>query len=365
MKNNLKTSIPKISIIVPAYKAEKYIKECLDSVINQTFSDIEIIITDEGDFDETRKIIEKYKQKDSRIIYLNKFHGGYGASMNDAIEKARGEYLGIVEADDWADKNMFFDLYNIAHKFNADIVKSDYYTYTNSNSRKAGIISRFLENKIINIKSNPEIIKIQPTIWTSIYKKEFLNKHNIRFLNTKGGSYQDTSFSFKALSCAENIVFTKKAYLYYRCDNELSSVNSKSNVYAICGEYREIDSFLNKNPKIKSLINTQKLIKQFNTYIWNLNRIDKASRKEFIEQFSKEFYFYFKNKEITQDFYKKVNKKDFGLLLFNKEQFENRTEEIIKKREKRKERNKNFSIRINTSRMSVILFGKQILKREF
>ena len=98
-------------------------------------------------------------------------------------------------------------------------------------------------------------------------------ENKIKFLETPGASFQDTSFCFKTLSLAQRIILTNKAYLYYRQDNTGSSVHQKDKVFLICKEYDEITDFLDKNPEVKKYANTQKLIKQYSAYIWNLKRI--------------------------------------------------------------------------------------------
>lgn len=357
---------PKVSVLVPAYKMEKYLSKCLDSLVNQTLKDIEIIVIDEGDMDECRSIIDMYEAKEERLIGLHEKFGGYGASMNAGIDIAKGEYIGIVEADDFVDVNMFEALYSIADKTGADIVKSDYNTYIHktSQSRKAGMISKARNNKVLNIKQDSTILRMPPTIWSAIYKTEFLKENNIKFLTTKGASYQDTSFSFKTMALAQKIAFTSKSYLYYNTDNESSSVKSKGKVYAICDEFDELTNFINEHSEIKKYANTEKLIKQYNAYIWNILRIDETYREEFVSKFSDEFKEFYKNGEITEDFYKKVNKKDFNLLINDKKRFMKRVNELIKKYNSHEKRNKKFSIRINTSRISIMLFGKEVLQAE-
>lgn len=361
---------PKVSILVPAYKMEQYLVECLDSIVNQTLDDIEIIVIDEGDQDECRAIIDTYEfgiRKDARIKTIHEKNGGYGASMNKGINLAKGEYIGIVEADDFVDKNMFKDLYELAIANDADIVKSDFYAYTTSKnqSRKSGKISKLLDKKVTNIKKMPELLKMQPTIWTAIYKREFLNSNSIRFLETAGGSYQDTSFAFKTLALAKNIVLTSKAYLHYRIDNELSSVKSKGKVFAICDEYEELTKFVNSHPELEKIINPYKIIKQYNAYMWNLKRIAPEFRPEFIERFADEFKMLEDNGQLTSVVYKKVNKKHVQMLLKAPEKFVMLVGDLVDKQDKRQKRNKMFSININLSRVSIVLFGKQILAIDF
>ena len=103
--------MPKVSIIVPIYGVEKYIKQCLDSIINQSLEDIEIILIDDGSKDNCPAIIDDYASKDTRIIAIHKENGGYGAANNVGLSIATGEYIGIVEPDDYIDKHMF-GLYN-------------------------------------------------------------------------------------------------------------------------------------------------------------------------------------------------------------------------------------------------------------
>ena len=356
--------MPKLSILVPIYNVERYLKECLDSLINQTFKDIEIICINDGSTDSSKEILDEYSSKDQRIKVINKNNTGYGDSMNIGLNEANGEYIGIVESDDFVKNTMFEDLFSIAKKNDSDIVKSDYfyYTTTDKQARKAGKIPKLLENKIINAKSHPILIKMQPSIWSAIYKKEFLEKNNIRFLETPGASYQDTSFSFKAFALASKVVLTNEAYLYYRQDNENSSIHSKEKVFIINKEYEEITEFLNNHPEIKRFINTTKLIKEYKTYMWNLARIDEKFREQFVDLFSSTFLKYYNAKEINKNFFKKVNKKEFEMLLFNKKLFVEYSSKIVERENNNKRRRKNFSIRINSSRISVILFGKQLIE---
>ena len=215
--------------------------------------------------------------------------------MNKGLDSAEGEYIGIVESDDFVKNTKFEDLYNLAKKHNAEIVKSDYYHYfTDKNlARKAGMVNRFKTNKVINAKNYQTLLRMHTPIWTGIYNRDFMNKNQIRFLETPGASYQDTSFAFKTISLAERIVLTDKAYLYYRKDNVNSSVHSKGKVFAICDEYDEITKFINNNPKIKVFANTQKLIKQYSVYKWNLMRVSEKFREMFIDKFSETFKEYY------------------------------------------------------------------------
>ena len=354
----------KVSILVPIYNVEKYLRECLDSLINQTLDDIEIICINDGSTDNSAQILQEYRFKDKRIKVINKENSGYGISMNIGLNSATGEYIGIVESDDFADLKMFEDLYNLAKEKNADIVKSDWLEYTTSTGavRKAGRMALLPENKDLNVKDNPEILKIQPAIWSAIYRKELLTENNIRFTETAGASYQDTGFAFKVMCLAKNVVLTDKAYIYYRQDNLNSSVKSTSKVYAICTEYAEITKFLNEHKELKPYVNNYKLVKEYVNYMWNLKRIDKQFRKEFIEKISDIFSNYKESGEISTDFFKKVNRHEFNMLISDTAKFEKHIDKLVKKEQFRELRKKLFSIHINKSRFDITLFGKQIVR---
>ena len=119
----------KVSIVVPIYNVERYLAQCLDSIIAQTLQDIEIICVNDGSTDSSAEIIDSYAQKDPRIRVITKQNTGYGNSMNIGFDAAQGEYVGIVESDDYADKEMFETLYRIAKGNDLDVVKSGYYFY--------------------------------------------------------------------------------------------------------------------------------------------------------------------------------------------------------------------------------------------
>ena len=127
---------PSVSILVPCYNVEKYLNQCLDSIVNQTLKDIEIICINDGSTDSTLDIIKSYADKDKRVKIIDKPNEGYGKSMNRGLDAATGEYVGIVESDDWVDTDMFKKLYDIASKNDADIVKSDFYVYTTTDGEK-------------------------------------------------------------------------------------------------------------------------------------------------------------------------------------------------------------------------------------
>lgn len=143
-KNNIK-----VSVIIPVYNVEKYLRQCLNSITNQTLEDIEIICINDGSTDNSLKILKKYAQKDQRIIIINKENSGAADSRNKGLKIAQGEYIGFVDGDDWIDKNYYEKLYNVALKNGADIARCTY-KYCYKNTIKDSELNRIIENRIQN-----------------------------------------------------------------------------------------------------------------------------------------------------------------------------------------------------------------------
>lgn len=282
---------PKVSVVVPCYNVEKYLPQCMDSIINQTIKDIEIICVNDGSTDSTLRILQKYAEKDKRIKIIDKANSGYGASMNKGFSEANGEYLGIVESDDWVEPDMFENLYNLAKSNDVDVVKSNFYFYWSKPFEKNELFEAMpksdVNKKIVPIKAQG-VLWSAPAIWSAIYRNSFICKNNIKFLETAGASYQDTSFNIKSLSLAKSAYLTDKAYLHYRQDNEQSSVKSNGKVFAVCDEYNEIERYLKEKCLFDELGTLIQRLK-FATYFWNFNRLKYPSNFIFLKQMSREF----------------------------------------------------------------------------
>lgn len=285
---------PKISIIVPVCNVESYLDECLSSIINQTMKDIEIICINDGSTDNSLAILKKYSSIDSRIIIIDKQNAGYGAAMNDGLDVAQGEYIGILESDDFVCENSWLELYNLAKTNELDVVKGCYWKHRQNSDSFFEVIaevdpncpskySPLPYNTIIKPLDYPRCFWMNPSIWSALYKTRFLQKNNIRFNETPGASYQDTSFSFKVWSQADKVMFVNNPILYYRIDNEASSTNSKSKVFAVCDEMDECEKYIFDNECDDSLSKILCALR-YKTYIWNLARIGSAYKAMFIQR---------------------------------------------------------------------------------
>lgn len=238
----------KISVIVPVYNVEKYLRECLDSIIDQTLKDIEIICVNDGSTDNSLQILEEYAKKDNRILVISKQNTGYGNTMNIGIDKARGKYINFVESDDFVDSNMLEELYDLAEEKGLEVVKTDsrcfvdvegVHVFTARNV--LGKEDEDLYGKILSSRETLDSFKGYVYTWAGIYRRDFIEKYHIRHNESPGASYQDNGFWFQTNMYAERLLFHNKAYYNLRRDNPNSSIHSKEKVFCICDEYDFID----------------------------------------------------------------------------------------------------------------------------
>jgi len=295
--------MPAVSVLVPCYNVEKFIRQCMDSIVNQTLTDMEIICLNDGSTDSTLAILQEYAAKDSRVRIIDKPNSGYGDSMNRGLEAATGEYIGIVESDDWAEANMFESLYKAAKEQNADMVKSNFYDYLGGKSTLHKIIPTEDAEQVIRPRECLAIFWEASFIWTGLYRRDWLNQNGIRFLPTPGASYQDVGFNFKTLACAERAWFTCNAFLHYRRDNENSSVKSAAKIWSVCDEHHEIEQFMAMRLERSSLVPVAMRMK-YQSYYWNFRRLAIPVDREFCLHASKEFRKDFANGRVQENLFK-------------------------------------------------------------
>lgn len=290
----LEIKMAKVSIIVPTYNVEPYLVECMESITNQTLSDIEIICINDGSTDGSLAILKSYAEKDSRIILVDKENGGYGIGMNIGLEKATGEYIGIVEPDDFVPVNMFGDLYKIAIENDLDFVKADFYRFERASNGDMFLTYNHLDrkdmyyNQIFNPSETPEAVRFIMNTWSGIYKKSFLDEYGIRHNETPGASFQDNGFWFQTFAFAKRAMIINKPYYMNRRDNPNSSVKNMQKVYCINVEYDHIRDILIEHPETWERFKTYYTLKRFHNSVATLRRIDNSLKKDYVDRFSKE-----------------------------------------------------------------------------
>lgn len=286
-------NMPKVSIVVPVYNVEKYLVQCLESLRQQTFKDIEIICIDDGSSDGSGSILDSFSEIDKRFIIIHKNNTGYGHSVNLGMSKATGDYIGILESDDFAKKDMIENLYNAALLSGADVVKGNYDFYFD-NREEHLVFNEILEKCPYELNFNAydssEIFEVPASVWSALYKTSFLRQNKINFLETPGASYQDVSFSFKIFMYAKSIYCIKKAVLNYRFDNPNSSVHNTGKIFCICDEYNELENILSTFPLSEKKMFYQKMqLTKFRAYLWNFKRLAIPFQYHFLVKFSDEF----------------------------------------------------------------------------
>jgi len=219
--------VPKISIIIPIYKVEKYLRQCLDSLIAQTLRDIEIICVNDGSPDNCDKILTEYAEKDKRFRIINQQNCGSGPAKNNGIDHSKGEFIGFVDSDDWISPDYFEHLYHKATVCGADIsaTASVVKVYENSKRKKKNIGFR-REKIIVSAEKREPLICRSGVVCNKIFKKNLVDKYNIRFAETKSTG-EDNTFNVIALAAANKIATTTMGTYFYRQHSD-SAVNSRS-----------------------------------------------------------------------------------------------------------------------------------------
>lgn len=274
------SSRPLFSVLVPIYNSSPYLRQALDSLAHQTLRDLEIICINDGSTDDSLGIIQSYQRQDPRFRLIDKPNTGYGDSMNQGIKAARGQYIGILEPDDWIELDAFSRLVRLAKWHRAEVVKANYYQETAHSSRRTTEIRLSDTGKVIDPRLNRRVFTYAPAVWSAIYCRDFLLKHQLEFLPTPGASYQDLGFSFKVWTLAHRVVLTDAAYVHYRLNNANSSIHNPGKVNCVVEEYASIAQFLTAHHLMTEFGHTMAAAK-FRNYHWNLQRLSSDLAQQF------------------------------------------------------------------------------------
>lgn len=232
----------KISIIVPVYNVEKYVEKCINSLLNQTLDDIEIIIVNDGSTDKSKDIILKYLSY-KKIKYFEKQNGGLASARNYGLQIASGEYIAFLDSDDYVENDMYEKLYNKAKKEDADMVECDFWweypTYKKIDKRK-------------KYKTKEDMLKRpRVVVWNKLYKKSIIDENKIRF--PEGLIFEDLEFFFKFMYYATKISYIPEPKVHYvqRENSILSSGNKNEDIFKILNNIEVF--FYSKNKYLKEI----------------------------------------------------------------------------------------------------------------
>lgn len=229
-------TMPKVSVIVPVYNTEKYLKRCLDSLVNQTLTDIEIILVDDGSRQACASLCDELSNTDPRITVIHKQNGGLGFARNTGIEAANGEYIGFVDSDDYVEPSMYETLYRAATKENADLALSgicfvggNTFSQTNDILPKSYFssetifkdetITQLLLGVVGALPHEPDDSRYGVSVCKNIFKNALINEHQLRFLSEREILSEDTLFMVEYIKHTTRAVGVPGAYYCY-CRNE-------------------------------------------------------------------------------------------------------------------------------------------------
>lgn len=223
-----------VSVIVPIYNVERWLSQCLDSILGQTHKNIEVICINDGSTDGSLKVVESYAARDERVVVVDKANEGYGAGCNKGMEIARGEWISIIEPDDYIDAGMYEQMLAMAARFDGpiDIVKTPWTDIHEWNdpvrefTRVCGLAGKISTSTApFVIADQPILLEMHPGIWSAIYRKEFLDQNGIRFIPYPGAGWADNPFLMETMLAAHAIVYLDKPFYNYRIDLPGSTLN--------------------------------------------------------------------------------------------------------------------------------------------
>ncbi len=233
---------------MPSLNVVDYINECILSAINQTLDEYEILCIDAGSIDGTCDILQKYSnQYPDKVKIINSDVKSYGYQVNLGIKKALGEYIAILESDDYVESFMYKLLVDVAQKTECDMVRADYKSfYTLENGKRVFFENELFGNDIdkyehiIDVKDNEYIYKNDYSIWKGIYRRKFLLENDIWLNESKGAAYQDIGFMVKTLSSCERCYYINKKCYCYRMDRPTSSSNIGKGIDYCYAEFKSL-----------------------------------------------------------------------------------------------------------------------------
>ncbi len=279
----------KVSVVVPVYNTEKYLRRCLDSLVNQTLKDIEIIVINDKSPDNSKLILDEYEKKfKSKIkVFHNKTNKGIGYNRNLGIKKAAGEYIAFVDSDDWVNETMYEKMYDKAKKDNLDLVICNFHKMLEKENDELEEIEpdyklKYFEDTVL--KDKPELLlEVNLAPWNKLYKKELLSE--VEFPEKL--KYEDAIVVVKAMERAKKIGMVDEKLNYYLVRNKSETTVMDKKVYDILEITKMIIKELKKHDyydDIKAYVEAMTIRNLFRYTLQQKYQKDKKIRNDFIDK---------------------------------------------------------------------------------
>lgn len=277
-----------ISVVIPIYNAARYLREGLNSILRQTYKDLEIICVNDGSTDDSLKIIHEYAAKDSRFVVLDGPNGGYGKAMNRGMAVATGKYFAIFEPDDVLPPKAYETLVTIAETHNLDIAKGCVSRFVDKNGKRSYYETPHFKTadtgRVICPLQELGIFTVNMNTWTCLYSMDFIRQHDIKHHESPGASYQDNGLFFLSFTFAKRLMCINEVVYHCRRDNVNSSVYSMAKKpYAMLQEYRFIKNKLELHPGIWEIVKPVYLKKMLANQLYVYNRIYESDKLSLLE----------------------------------------------------------------------------------
>lgn len=289
----MKSIKPVVSVLVPVYNVSKYLRQCLDSLVNQTLKDIEIVCVNDGSTDSSAAILEEYAAADERIVIVNKPNGGLPSARNAGLDVARGKYIGFVDGDDFADPDMYRKMYNAARADGADIVVCGGHPFPEEEKAPAWLKDTLSPRDISYRSGGIDTLFTErgakPFLWRDLVRRELVEKNNFR-LDEDIVVGEDQAFQFKIFSAAKRVTFISDKLYNYRYSRPESIMNEsqyKDYGARILKHVRMIESIVGSWKKELSLKDSAVRFYEWavDFIYWDIIRVSAVDRVNIAEQF--------------------------------------------------------------------------------
>lgn len=287
---------PKITLIVPVYNVEKYLPQCMNSLVNQTLKDIEILCINDGSTDNSLEILKSYADKDNRVRIVTQQNAGQGAARNVGIREAKGKYLAFVDSDDWQDIHFCEKMYEIAERNDVELVIGRYVNFDDKSQKIVScpavedilLFERF-QNKIFSFDDAQDLYfnQICGAPWNKLYRTDFMRKNKLYF--REGIKYEDYPHFFKMFICVKRAVLCPERVYFYRLNRQGSDATDiKRNGFVFFSHFNDIEQTLKKHNRYDELKPSFLKMKIMGLLYW-MHKSARKYRPEFYRLIQQEF----------------------------------------------------------------------------